>query len=121
MGIILLALWLIFSGSLTVTNLIPASDFDQTFYRWFGGSTKITSTSGEYFAYLDRLDAYTALSHPLSPEFSVTFRRLDETEHTYRVTLYVTVAGTNSPEYDINMIKRDDGTMYFRSVARRDG
>ena len=99
-----------------ITNLIPASDFDRTFYRVFGGATKITSTSGEYFSYLEKLDAYTALSNPLSPEFSVKFSKLDETEHTYRATLSVTVNGASSPDYSVTMIKREDGTMYFRTV-----
>lgn len=103
-----------------ITNLIPAADFDQMYYRYFGGSTKITSASGEYFSYLDKLDAYTALSHPISPEFSVSFETLDETQNTYRATLRVTVDGVDSPVYKIMMIKREDGTLYFRSVTRRD-
>ena len=101
-----------------ITNLIPAAEFDQTYYRAFGGATKIMSTSGEYFSYLEKLDAYTALSNPLSPEFEVVFSRLEETEHTYRATLSATVNGVASPEYNVTLIKRDDGTMYFRSVVR---
>lgn len=103
-----------------ITNLIPAAEFYQTYYRYFGGSTKVTGSSGEYFSYLDKLDAYTALSHPISPEFSVSFEALDETENTYRIVLHVTVDGIDSPSYNIMMIKREDGTLYFRSVTRRD-
>ena len=99
-----------------INNLIPATEFDQMYYRAFGGGTKITSRSGEYFSYLEKLDAYTALSSPLSPEFSVTYLRLDETEHTYRATLFVTVNKVDSPHYEIMLIKRDDGTMYFKTV-----
>ena len=103
---------------ININNLIPAADFDRTFYSMFGGATKITRESGEYFSYLEKLEAYTALSAPISPELSVTFERLDETEHTYRATLFITVDGKQSPRYDVNMIKRDDGTVYFRSVAK---
>lgn len=103
-----------------ITTLIPALEFSQTYYRYFGGATKITDASGEYFSYLDRLNAYTALSQPISPEFSASFSRLDETENTYRVTVRVTVDGTQSPEYNVILIKREDGTFYFRSVTRND-
>lgn len=101
-----------------ITTLIPAAEFSQTYYRYFGGSTKITDESGEYFSYLDKLNAYTALSQPISPEFSVEFSRLDETENTYRAVLRVMVDGVLSPEYNVTMIKREDGTLYFRSVRR---
>lgn len=103
-----------------ITTLIPALEFSQTYYQYFGGSTKITDASGEYFSYLDRLNAYTSLSHPISPEFSVSFSRLDETANTYRATVRVTVDGTESPEYNVTLIKREDGTFYFRSVTRSD-
>ncbi len=101
-----------------ITTLIPAVEFSQTYYRYFGGATKISDESGEYFSYLDRLNAYTALSHPISPEFSAVFSRLDETENTYRATVHVTVDGVQSPKYDVTMIKREDGTLYFRSVIK---
>lgn len=101
-----------------INNLIPSADFDRTFYRVFGGATKVTSQSGEYFSYLEKLEAYTALSAPMSPEFSVTYDRIDETENTYRVTLFVTVNGKDSPRYDVLLRKRDDGTVYFRSVKK---
>ena len=101
-----------------INNLIPAADFDRTFYRVFGGATKITRKSGEYFSYLEKLEAYTALSAPMSPEFAVTYEKLDETENTYRITLFVTVDGKDSPRYDVLMRKREDGTVYFRSVKR---
>ena len=101
-----------------INNLVPAADFDRTFYRVFGGATKITRASGEYFSYLEKLEAYTALSAPMSPEFTVTYEKLDETENTYRITLFVTVNGKDSPRYDVLMRKRDDGTVYFRSVKR---
>jgi hypothetical protein len=100
-----------------INNLIPSADFDRTFYRVFGGAAKITRQSGEYFSYLEKLEAYTALAGPISPEFEVHYEKLDETENTYRITLYVTVDKKDSPRYDALMIKRDDGTVYFRSVS----
>lgn len=103
-----------------ITTLIPAPEFSQMYYRYFGGATKITDASGEYFSYLDRLNAYTSLSHPISPEFTVSFSRLDETENTYRATVRVTVDGIESPEYNVTVIKREDKTFYFRSVTRTD-
>lgn len=101
-----------------VNNLIPAADFDRAFYRVFGGATKITRESGEYFSYLERIEAYTALSDPISPEFSVTYEKLDETENTFRASLFVTVNGKDSPLYDVLMRKREDGTVYFRYVKQ---
>lgn len=103
---------------INITTLIPASEFDRTFYQVFGGATKITRASGEYFSYLEKLEAYTPLAAPMSPEFSVTYEKIDETENTYRVRLFVTVNGADSPRYDVLMRKRDDGTMYFRSVKK---
>lgn len=99
-----------------ITNLIPAKDFEQQYYTAFGGSTKISNESAEYFMYLPKLDAYTALSSPIAPEIKVDFISIEETDNTYRMTVTVTVEGRASPHYRIVMIKREDETVYFRSV-----
>lgn len=101
-----------------VTNIIPASEFEQTYYRFFGGSTKISNRSGEYFIYLPKIEAYTAISEPQTADIKVTVLSLEETQNTYRMCVTLTLGDNTSPAYNLLLIKRDDGTFYFKSCAR---
>jgi len=102
-----------------ISNLIPASEFEKTYYRYFGGSAKITNKSGEYFMYLPKLEAYTALSHPIDDRVKIIPVALVETENTYRLTVKLSLGSTTSSEYEILLLKRDDDTVYFRSLTEK--
>lgn len=104
--------------AMQVTNIIPAAEFEQSYYKYFGGSTKISNKSGEYFMYLSKLEAYTAVSEPQTADIAVTVLSLEETDNTYRLRVTLTLGENTSPAYDLLLIKRDDGTYYFKSAAR---
>lgn len=104
--------------TMNLTNLIPSAEFEKQYYKFFGGSTKITNKSGTYFMYLPKLEAYTALSEPQNADVSVTVLSLDETENTYRLRLTLTLGDSTSPVYKLLLIKREDGTFYFRSASK---
>lgn len=99
-----------------ITDVIPSGEFEETFYRFFGGSVKISGRSGEYFMYLDKINAYTSLSVPQVKDICVDTLGLSETENTYRMRVTLTLGEVTSPAYDIVMIKREDKTVYFNSV-----
>ncbi len=102
---------------LAITTAIPASDFEAVMYRYFGGSDKITNQSGKYFTYLDKISAYTAVSGVITDTVKVTVTACVETKNTYRLTLYNTLGEVTSPQYTAMIIKRDDGTLYFKSLV----
>lgn len=103
--------------AMTVNNLIPAKEFEQTYYTFFGGSTKITNKSGDFFMFLAKIEAYTALSEPILNDIRIVPTYVAETENTYRFRVKLIHDANTSPEYDIVMIKRiEDGNAYFRSV-----
>ena len=100
-----------------LTSLIPVSDFESEWYALFGGSWKITHTDGELFAYLEKADGYTCTTYPrISEDVTTECISLLETEHTYRYTFRNIFGDEQSPKYMAILIKRSDGTMYFRSL-----
>lgn len=106
--------------AMNIASLIPAKEFEQTYYTYFGGSTKITNKTADYFMYLSKLDAYTALAEPILNEIRVTPLSVAETANTYRFSVRLTYGANSSPEYNVVMIKREDGSAYFRSVTEAD-
>lgn len=104
--------------TMQLTNLIPAAEFEQQYYKFFGGSTKITNKNGTYFMYLPKLEAYTALSEPQNGDITVAVLSLEETENTYRLRVTLTLGETSSPVYNLLLIKREDGTFYFKSAQK---
>lgn len=97
-----------------ISVLIPAEDFEATVYRMFGGSQKIANRSGELFRYLDKIDAYTTAANPQTNNITTTVTYCEETERTYRLYFVNSLDGVTSPEYFALMIKRDDGSLYFK-------
>ena len=102
---------------LELTTLIPGADFESQFYKMFGGSWKIVHASGSLFTYLDRVNAYTAMTEPQFTIVSTEFISLIETENTYRLVFRNSVGDVTSPDYEALLIKREDGTVYIRSLA----
>lgn len=99
-----------------IMNLIPAEEFEKTFYKFFGGSVKLTRKSGEYFVYLDKVGAYTSVSEPQTKDISVEVTEIYRTKNTYRMKARLTLGENTSPEYDIMLIRREDSSVYFAKV-----
>lgn len=98
-------------------SLIPAADLESEFYTLFGGSWKLVHKSSSLFIYLDRVGAYTAIAEPQFHGVSTEFISLIETENTYRFVFRNRLGDTVSPDYEALLIKREDGTVYIRSLT----
>ena len=101
---------------LQISVLIPAADFETVIYASFGGSERIVNRSGELFRYLDKIDAYTTAATPQPSSVVTTVLLCEETERTYRLTFENSLDGVVSPAYFALIIKREDGSLYIRSL-----
>ncbi len=105
----------------TVAQIIPATEFESVMYRYFGGNVKITHRDGERFKYLSKVGAYIspAVAENELPKTEIT--ALSETDKTYRVRFKVITSETDeAKEYFALVIKRDDGTLYFKKLLMSD-
>ncbi len=105
----------------TVSQIIPAGEFEAMMYRYFGGDVKITHRDSERFKYLSKVEAYIsiAVTEPLKPDIEITY--LAETDKTYRVKFKVcSESATEDNEYFVLIIKREDGTLYFKKLLSGD-
>ncbi len=101
-----------------ITQIIPAADFEATMYRYFGGSVKISHKDGDLFRYLKKVEAYISPSTPAPDLCEITMTSVEETLKTYRVRFTVTQGDTTSSPYFALIIKRDDGTTYFKELKQ---
>ena len=99
-----------------ISVLIPADDFESIVYASFGGSEKITNKDGDMFRYLDKIDAYTTAASPQRGEVVTTVTFCEETERTYRLRFRNSLGDVISPEYFALIIRREDGSLYIRSL-----
>lgn len=102
---------------MTITTMIPAEDFENTMYTYFGGSVKIINSNGRIFSYLEKVNGYTPVTKPQSTRVVTEIRSVEETENTYRVVFVNRIDDTVSPEYFTMIIKREDGTAYFSVLS----
>lgn len=102
-----------------VTQIIPAADFEATMYRCFGGTVKISHKDGTRFRYLKKVEAYISSSAPVTNVSEINILSVSETEKTYRVYFNVTQSGVVSDPYFVLIIKRDDGTLYFKELKKQ--
>lgn len=104
---------------LSVNTLIPASDFENTVYRLFGGDTHMRHESTSRFSYLDKINAYISTGKISSDYIDVRILTLDETENTYRATVRFSNNGFAFPtDYSVIFKKRaDDEIPYIYSVS----
>lgn len=100
-----------------IHTFIPVSDFEAEMYTLFGGSWKISHQSGTLFTYLEKAEGYTCVTYPRECAVETEFISLLETEHTYRLTFRNHMGEVTSPDYLAIIIKREDSTLYFRSLA----
>ncbi len=101
-----------------ITQIIPAADFEATMYRYFGGSVKISHKDGNLFRYLKKVEAYISPSTPAPDLCEITMTSVEETLKTYRVRFTVTQGALPSASYFALIIKRDDGTTYFKELQK---
>lgn len=101
-----------------ITQLIPAREFEATMYQYFGGSVKITHKDTNRFRYLQKVDAYIATAAYVPVERDVHITEIAETEHTYRVRFTVQWQEDASAEYIALIVKREDGTQYFKELIK---
>ncbi|MBE6599342.1 MAG: hypothetical protein E7638_07875 [Ruminococcaceae bacterium] len=102
---------------LQITQIIPADDFEYTVYRYFGGDVKVSHKDGGVFRYLKKVEGYICNMVPADGGVEAEIISVDETERTYRVRFRCTADETTS-EYTALVIKREDGTYYFKKLER---
>jgi len=98
--------------------LIPADDFENVAYKYFGSKEKITNKSGAVYDYLEGVDAYITVAKPFGTEIEVNVFSLVETENTYRLEFEASLDGEKSPRYLAQLIKRSDDSFYFRYIKK---
>ncbi|MBQ4605665.1 MAG: hypothetical protein IJB15_03105 [Clostridia bacterium] len=101
-----------------ITQIIPAAEFEATMYRYFGGTVKISHKDGSLFRYLKKVEAYISPSSPAPNTSEVQITSIGETDKTWQVTFTVSHGGITSEPYFVLIIKRDDGTLYFKQLKK---
>lgn len=99
-----------------ITQLIPATELETTMYRYFGGSAKIAHRDTGRFRYLSKVNAYVATAAFVPVVREVHISAIEETENTFRVYFSVQWNETMSPAYRAIVMKRKDGTYYFKEL-----
>ena len=99
-----------------ITTLIPRADFENTVFRYFGG-TSVRHRDGEVFTYLSRVQAYTAPIQAWQSRVLVMPELVAETSHTYRMRFRLAIDGEISDLYTAVFVKREDQSCYFYSLT----
>ena len=103
--------------TLQIISVIPCEDFENCVYTYFGGNVKLSHKSSELFRYLEKDDAYTAVSVPIESSVVTNVISCEKTERTYRLRFTNTLGDITSPEYYAFIIRREDGSCYFKSLT----
>lgn len=98
--------------------LIPASDFENIAYKYFGGKEKITNKSGEMYDYVEDIDAYITSTVPFDCYMTVNVQSVEETENTFRLRFNCSLDGEDSGDYFALIIKRPDESLYFKYIEK---
>ena len=101
----------------SAATLISASDFENTVFRYFGGTT-VTHTSGNAFSYLSKAGYYSSPMQARDCRATVTVTELEETEHTYRMQFQLIAGEVASELYLAVFVKRTDGTCYWKALQK---
>ena len=104
------------TGVPVISTFIPAKDFEETVYRYFGGSS-VNHADGGVFRYLKDAGGYTAPVQAQQSGVTVTVVSLEETAHTYRMSFTLSRGDETSETYRAVFVKRDDGACYFYSLG----
>ncbi len=97
------------------STLIPKKDFENTVYRYFGG-TSVDHGDGDVFAYLKNAAFYTSPVSARDCTVSVNVRSIEETANTYRMSFTLSDGEETSSLYQALFVKRDDGTVYWKAL-----
>ncbi len=98
-----------------ISTLIPAEDFEETVYRYFGG-TSVRHKNGAVFRYLDGAEGYTAPIQAWNVSVTVNVSALAETQNTYRMTFSLCDGDERSAAYTAVFLKREGGACCFYSL-----
>ncbi len=101
---------------LNFSVVIPADDFENIAYKYFGGKEKLVNKSGKKYDYIEGINAYITAAKPVAWEVDINIKKVEETENTYRLTFNCTLDGETSPDYFALVIKRADESLYFKFV-----
>ena len=101
-----------------LSMLIPREDFENAVYRYFGGTT-VRHRDGELFRYLRRECGYTAPIQARDPSATVLVERIEETEHTYRMSFRLVSGEEISDSYFAVLMKREDSSCYFYLLEKQ--
>lgn len=101
---------------MNLSTVIPVSDFENTVFRYFGG-TSVKNESGALYSYLNRASCYTAPVQGRTHNVSTAVQSLEETAHTYRMQFLLSDETGESTPYTAVFLKREDGSCYFRSLS----
>ena len=104
-----------------ITQIIPADDFEAAMYEYFGGDVKITHRDGVFFKYLKKVEAYISSIVPTESGIVPHILSIDETAKTYRVRFRLSAADGMEKDYFTLIIKREDGTYYFKKLMLEEG
>lgn len=104
-----------------ISAIIPADDFENFVYTYFGGKQKIKNITSTLFVYLEKVDAYITVAQLQENSIDYNIQKIEETQNTYRVYFTCSVHDEISPVYKTLIIKREDGNCYFRYLIEYDG
>lgn len=99
--------------------IIPAGDFENIAYKYFGGKEKIANKSGKIFDYIEDIDSYITVSKPVDSTMEVSVQSIEETERTYRFRFSCSVEGESSDVYFALIVKRGDDSLYFKYIKKQ--
>ena len=104
-----------------ISAIIPADDFENFVYTYFGGKQKIKNITSTLFVYLEKVNAYITVAQPQENSIDYNIQKIEETQNTYRVYFTCSLHDEISPTYKTLIIKREDGNCYFRYLIEYDG
>ncbi|GFI55813.1 hypothetical protein IMSAG013_00864 [Clostridiales bacterium] len=104
-----------------ISAIIPADDFENFVYTYFGGKQKIKNITSTLFVYLEKVNAYITVAQPQENSIDYNIQKIEETQNTYRVYFTCSLHDEISPTYKALIIKREDGNCYFRYLIEYDG
>ena len=103
---------------LSLSILIPREDYENTVYRFFGGSRKAVVKSTAIYSYLPKTDAFMLVGQVPVSDVSVRVLSAEETENTYRLSVNFSRDGQNTDVYDLIFRKRGEDDAYIWRVTK---
>ncbi len=99
-------------------TVIPCKDFEDCVYTYFGGNAKVSHRTSELFVYLEKSEAYTAVTVPVESRIRVNVISCEKTDKTCRMTFTCSLGDITSPVYRALVVNRSDGSSYFKSLQK---